>query len=210
MSETFSEPKPTRRKRVTREVWLDRIADHMLTNGASNVSVRELAIRFGVSAQALLNHFHTRENMVQEVLTRTVYRDVLRLEGMTGKMRSMDGLLADLLREFRRASFRRMFAVQVELFATAALQPKQYSNFAVRSTKIVHKQFEKQARRDGVPEDRVQAVSGMVVATLRGLVMEALGGRQIAQLEVVANQLRDWYATQLPAPGRKGRTARAA
>jgi len=202
--------RPARPKRVSREIWVERIADHVLTNGVANLSVRTVAAKYGVTAQALLNHFGSKEELLQDVLAGAAYRDLLILEGMIGKMTSLDQLVTDMLRAFRRSSFRRMFAFQVELFATSAIDPEQYSHFAVRSTKKAHKLFEEQARRDGVPEDRVQAVSGMVLTTLRGLVLEALGGRHIEQLEVVGNQLRAWYVAQVPEAGRKGRAGTGA
>lgn len=188
----------TRRKRVTRDVWVGRIADHVLTNGVGSLSVRTVAAKFGVTAQALLNHFGSKEELLQDVLHGAVYRDLLVMQNMINKMTSVDQLITDMLRGLRRASFRRMFAVQVELFAVSALDPEQYSNFSVRTTRIGHKQFELQARRDGVPEDQVQSVSGMMLATLRGMVLEALGGLPPARLDEMGNQLRRWYAAQCP------------
>lgn len=207
MSEDQSESitAPARRKRVTRDVWVDRIADHVLTNGVGTLSVRTVAAKFGVTAQALLNHFGSKEELLQDVLHGAVYRDLMVMQNMINKMISVDQLITDLLRGLRRASFRRMFAVQVELFAVSALDPEQYSNFSVRTTRIGHKQFELQARRDGVPEDQVPAVSGMMLATLRGMVLEALGGVPPARLDEMGNQLRRWYAAQCPSGVRAAR-----
>lgn len=197
MSDVHDEAATTgRRKRVTRDVWVDRLADHVLTNGVGSLSVRTVAAKFGVTAQALLNHFGSKEELLQAVLYGAVYRDLLVMENMINKMRSVDELIVNLTQGLKRASFRKMFAVQIELFAASALDPDQHSNFAVRTTRIGHKQFEEQARKDGVPEEKIRAVSGMVLATLRGTVIEALGGVQAPQLDEVATQLREWYASQ--------------
>lgn len=184
--------------RVSREVWIDRIADHVLTQGVSNLSVRTLAAHFGVTAQALLNHFDSKEILVQEASLRALHRDRLILETMLNNMQSVDQFLDDLLKNLARPSFRRLFAFQVELYATAANDPRQFSFFAERSTKTNHHIFEHQARRDGIPDDQVEAVSGMVMTVARGLIIEAIGGRESGKLRAVADRLLEWYTAQIP------------
>lgn len=178
---------------MSREVWTDRIADHVLTEGVSNLSVRTLAAHFGVTAQALLNHFGSKEVMVQEVLLRALHRDRLVLEDMLNNMQSIEQFIQDLLDNLTRQSFKRLFAFQVELYATAANDPKQFSFFAERSTKNAHKIFERQARRDGIPEKKVEVVAGMVLTVARGLVLEAIGGSDAKRLRGTGDLLIEWY-----------------
>lgn len=186
-----------RPKRVSREIWLDRAADHILSHGVSSFSMRAFAAGHGVSTQALISHFGTRDNMIREALNHTFRRDLLVLENMLRQMQSIRGFLNDLVRELQRPRFLHMNAMQIELFAAAAVKAREHSDFAMRSTKRVHGIFESQIRREGIAEEDVERVSGVLVAASRGLVLEALGGQSKADLELVAGQVCDWYDLQL-------------
>lgn len=186
-----------RPKRVSREVWLDRVADYILHHGVSSFSMRSFAAEYGVSTQALIGHFGTRDALVRKALKHAFQRDLLVLENMLRRMQSVREFFGDLVHELQRSGFLRMNATQIELYATAALEPEEHSDFAQRTTRRVHAIFESQVRREGIAEEDVKRVTGVLVATSRGLVLEALGNQSEGDLKLIADQVVDWYETQL-------------
>lgn len=184
-------------KRASRDVWLDRAADHLLDDGMASFSMRSFAAKRGVSTQALINHFGTRENLIREALKHTFERGRLAAEELIRDMRSVRQLFEDLVRELQRPKFLRRNAMQLELFVAAALQPKKHSDFAGRITRRVHGIFEAQVRREGLAEDDVQRVAAFLVTASRGIILEALGGQRPDTLRMVTDQLLSWYEAQL-------------
>jgi AcrR family transcriptional regulator len=186
-----------RPKRVSRDVWLDRAADHLLNNGVGTFSIRSFAATRGVSTQALIGHFGSRENLIREALKRTFQREQLAAENLIRRMESVSQLFKDLVRELQRSPFFRRNAMQLELFAVAALEPDKHGDFARRITQRVHAIFESQIRREGIAEEDVRRVTMFLVAASRGIILEALGGASQDDLKLIVEQLLEWYAAQL-------------
>jgi AcrR family transcriptional regulator len=185
-------------KRVSRDVWLDRAADHLLNNGVGSFSMRSFATKRGVSTQALIGHFGSRENLIREALKRTFERDQLAAEELVRRMSSVRQLFEELVGELQKPQFFRRNAMQLELFAIAALEPEKHSDFAGRITRRVHGILESQVRREGIAEESVARVTGFLVAASRGLILEALGGQSPQELRMIADQVLAWYEAQLP------------
>lgn len=192
---------PRRPKRISQDAWIDRAADYLLTNGVATFSVRAFAGEHKVSTQALINHFGSRDALIQKALSRAIQRDLLVLENITRTMTSVKDFFSKIQKELQRRDFRRMFAIQIELYATASLDREGHSGFAEKSTKRVHAIFESQIRREGILEERVSAVSSALVAFGRGMILEALGERTPEQLQELVDVIMTWYDSQLRAKG---------
>lgn len=190
-----------RRKRISPDEWIDLVADYILKRGVATFSVHEFAGQHNVTRQALLNRFGSRRALVRKALKRALQRDLLVIETMLLTMTSIKEYFADFQHRLRHRGFRRMFAAQVELFATTSVDPQDHSHFAQQTTKRVHAIFEAQIRREGVPEHRVAAVSSALIAFGRGMVLEALGGRTDEQLQMLVDEAMHWYQRQIDSKG---------
>lgn len=203
MGRTATSPAASvRRKRISPDAWIDLVADYILERGVATFSVHEFAGRHNVTRQALLNRFGSRRALVRKALKRALQRDLLAIETMLLTMTSIKEYFADFQSRLRHRGFRRMFAAQVELFATTSVDPEDHSHFAQQTTKRVHAIFEAQVLREGVPEHRVAAVSSALIAFGRGMVLEALGGRTDEQLQMLVDEAMHWYQRQIDSKGR--------
>jgi AcrR family transcriptional regulator len=185
------------RRRFSRQVWLERAAEHILSRGLAAFSVRSFAAQYGVSTQALISHFGRRDQLVEEALRETFRGGKLAAEQLVHEMSTIESLFDSLVQSLQNPEFFRRNAIQLELIATAALTPDSHSDFAARITQRVHGIIEAKAREEGVEEADVTRVAAFLVAITRGIIMDALGGRTREQLQMIVEQAMVWYRGQL-------------
>jgi AcrR family transcriptional regulator len=186
-------PDPRIRSRLREQA-----VDYVLANGLADLSLRPLARTLRTSARMLVYHFGSREELLREILESLRAREDARIEawwrsGRKGKPRT----LPDFLRWFwqRFSSPRAAPAVRLvfEVYAMALRDPKRFPG--VLEDPIAH--WERLARRSGLPPDSGAATATLLLASVRGLLLDLVAtgdrarvGRAMKQLEALARSGR--------------------
>ena len=174
---------------------LDGVVDYTLEHGFADLSWRPVAAALGVSATTLVHRFGTKEQMLQAILGRLRERI---LEAAHETLGENPGLAASVRATWARVSdprrgaeFRLFFAV----YGQALQAPEQFADFLEH---VVTDWMDILRTAQGPDTDPAEATrtATLVIATLRGLLLDLLATGDRSRIEDAAQSFLD----TLPAP----------
>ncbi|MFC5062257.1 TetR/AcrR family transcriptional regulator [Actinomycetospora atypica] len=160
---------------------LDAAVDHAAEHGFADLSWRTLASALGVSSTTLVHHFGTKEELLAAVLARLRDRMTLAVGDAPDLAAAARAVWAQSSDPARRPTFRLFFAV----LGQALQAPEAYAGFldvvGVEWTGAL-------CRAQGPGTDPAEAArrATLVVATLRGLLLDLLAGGDEARVHGAA------------------------
>jgi len=167
-----------RRPDVERRVeLLDAVVAYLGENGLAGVSLRPMATVIGVSVNALVHHFGSKEGIVVAALRRANETQLAVLAGWLA--RDPDLGQADLLRRWWRwmnSSPARLALVRLGIEAAALEATASGLPGDVRAEQIGLWRLDIESRLaiEGVPPDRVELEASLLKAMFTGLVVDLL------------------------------------
>jgi AcrR family transcriptional regulator len=167
-----------RRPDVERRVeLLDAVVAYLGQNGLAAVSLRPMATAIGVSVNALVHHFGTKEQMVVAALRRANEIQLAILERWLARDPELG--MADLLRRWWRwmnSSPARLAHIRLGIEAAALEATASGLPGDVRAEQIGlwRLDIERRLTNEGVPPDRVELEASLLKAMFTGIVVDLL------------------------------------
>jgi AcrR family transcriptional regulator len=167
-----------RRPDVERRVeLLDAVVAYLGQNGLAAVSLRPMATAIGVSVNALVHHFGTKEQMVVAALRRANEIQLAILERWLARDPELG--VADLLRRWWRwmnSSPARLAHIRLGIEAAALEATASGLPGDVRAEQIGlwRLDIERRLTNEGVPPDRVELEASLLKAMFTGIVVDLL------------------------------------
>ncbi len=165
--------------------------EYVFEHGFSELSIRPLAAALGISHRTLLYHFHSKENLVVELL-----KEVRARERLLFAFRSHD-LEPISLVEFVQAAWERFtapesegyFRLFFEVYGLALQEPAVYGGFLEGVITDWLPIIEPILIRDGYPSERVSAIATLILSSVRGLQLDLLAAQDRPRAEVAFEEL---------------------
>lgn len=170
-------PNPERKDEL-----LEAVIDYLLEHGLSDLSLRPLAEALETSPRNLLYHFGSKEQLVVLALTEARRRQQQSMAAYLGEQRNAP--LEDTLERFwlllsseENRAFLRLF---FEVYGVALRDPEQLPGFPEAAVADWFPLLEQVFLAHGLPLGQAQAHATLVVAAVRGLLLDLLtiGDRQ--------------------------------
>jgi AcrR family transcriptional regulator len=160
-----------------RNELLEAVAEYLLEHGLGDLSLRPLAQAIETSPRMLLYHFGSKEELVAAALARARERETKLLSGWAQEM----GAAEDPEQLARRAwawisdpasePFMRLF---FEVYGIALQAPNRYPGFLARAVEDWVGALTEGLREAGLDRDEARNVATLVVAVVRGLLLDLL------------------------------------
>jgi len=168
-----------------REAAIERMADHLLSEGLAGASLRPLAAAAGTSDRMLLYYFTDKDELLAATLARVAERMTASLNQVLppGARRPFDDLLAEVWAALGSESVRPFMHLWLELAAgaTRALEPHRAIAGGIADGFLAWVE----SRLDVEPEGGRSRSAALLLATIEGLlVLDAVGRRTIADSAV--------------------------
>jgi len=183
---------------------LDAVVDYTVENGFSELSWRPAAAALGVSPTTLVHHFGTKEQMLVAILGRLRERILAATSDRAGEQ---PGLAAAARTAWTRTSdpqrgaeFRLFFAV----YGRALQAPQQFAGFLER---VVADWMSALIDAQGPGTDPATATrtATLVIATIRGLLLDLLATGDRARVQDAAESFLATLEQKARPPGARGR-----
>lgn len=188
-----------------RDALLDAAVDHVIDHGLAGLSIRSLADALGVAHNTVTYHFGSRAELLQALFTRLAQR--------IRRTTTVGGSDPACLDAFARAEItatwqwlsaderRGMWTTFFEAFALAIREPDTYRGFLDHVAEDWVNPLADQMGAAGFADDAARARATLVVAAVRGLVLELqsttpdqrdrVDGAVDALLDVVSRWVRE-------------------
>ena len=188
-----------------RDALLDAAVDHVVDHGLAGLSIRSLADALGVAHNTVTYHFGSRAELLQALFTRLAQR-IRRTSAVGGSDPAcLDAFArAEITATWQWLSAderRGMWTTFFEVFALAIREPDTYRGFLDHVAEDWVKPLADQMGAAGFSDDAARARATLVVAAVRGLVLELqsttpderdrLDGAIDALLDVVSGWVRE-------------------
>lgn len=158
---------------------LERVADHVLAHGATDLSLSELARAVGSNNRMLLYHFGSKEEVLREA-TLVAFQRYPHLEGALRRLRDGDGPLRDRLvrvwGDIAHPDNLPFLALFFQAFAVALYHPDRNRELLDRLGAEWVAEVQAALRDAGLPDDRALLTGTQIVAAWRGLQFALLSG----------------------------------
>ncbi len=159
-----------------RDALLDAAVDHVVDHGLAGLSIRSLADALGVAHNTVTYHFGSRAELLQALFTRLAQR-IRRTSAVGGSDPAcLDGFARSEITatwQWLSADERRgMWTTFFEVFALAIREPDTYRGFLDHVAEDWVKPLADQMGAAGFSDDAARARATLVVAAVRGLVLE--------------------------------------
>ena len=183
---------------------LDAAVDYTVEHGFSELSWRPVAAALGVSTSTLVHHFGTKEQMLVAILGRLRERILAATSDRAGEQ---PGLAAAARTAWTRTSdpqrgaeFRLFFAV----YGRALQAPQQFAGFLER---VVADWMSALIDAQGPGTDPATATrtATLVIATIRGLLLDLLATGDRARVQDAAESFLATLEQKARPPGARGR-----
>ncbi|QOV33135.1 TetR/AcrR family transcriptional regulator [Streptomyces ferrugineus] len=175
-----------------REELLDRLLDHVITHGVDDLSLRKLAAAVGVAPNALQYHFGPREDMVAAILARHAERIRATIEAEGDAASQVHRAWEQLTDPSVRKSWHAFF----EFYALALRNPDRYRAFLDHVARDWSDPLTRKFVTAGVAPEEAAARAALLVAAVRGLVLDRLAdgdeARVSAALDLLIDLLESW------------------
>ncbi|MGH8460997.1 MAG: TetR/AcrR family transcriptional regulator [Stenotrophobium sp.] len=163
------------RHAARRRDLMDAAVDYVFRHGLSDLSLRPMAEALGITHRTLLHHFSTKEELIERVLAEVRSRQLLQLQEQAQRqgqdvVTMLDESWAQVSAPERLPFYRAFF----EIYAVAAKHPERHAEFLDGVVTSWLKAWTKALMAQGLPKTRAEALSTMVHATCRGLLLDLL------------------------------------
>jgi AcrR family transcriptional regulator len=169
-----------------RQRLLERVADHVLEHGASDLSLSELARAVGSNNRMLLYHFGSKEEVLRQA-TLVAFARHPHLEGALRRLRDGDGALRDRLlqvwADIAHPDNRPFLAVFFQAFAVALYHPERNAELFQRLGGDWVGEVQEALEAGGVDRTAALRIATQLVAEWRGLQLALLSGASRAVLD---------------------------
>lgn len=158
---------------------LERVADHVLEHGATDLSLSELARAIGSNNRMLLYYFGSKEAVLREA-TLVAFERYPHLEGALRRLRDGDGPLRDRLvrlwDDIAHPDNLPFLALFFQSFAVALYHPERNTELLDRLGAEWVAEVRAVLETEGLEGDTALRVATQLVAELRGLQFALLSG----------------------------------
>jgi AcrR family transcriptional regulator len=152
---------------------LEKIVTYALTNGVASLSLRPLAKELGVSAAALLYHFHSKEKLTIDILAHAGDRQ---RELFASLATSDDGTPAEICREVWRVlgarAARPLFRFFFEVYGLSLIDRERFPGFFPGAISNWIAFLERMYVRDGLSSEAARVRATIVLAGFRGFLLD--------------------------------------
>lgn len=180
---------------------LERVADHVLEHGASDLSLSRLARAIGSNNRMLLYYFGSKEEALQQA-TLAAFQRFPHLEGALRRLREDDGPLASRLiavwGDIAHPENLPFLALFFQSFAVALYHPERNRELFQRIGGEWVAEVRQALEAEGIAPDAALRIATQLVAEWRGLQLALLSGAPRDVLDAAAADLVD----RLLVPGR--------
>ncbi|MBD5656044.1 MAG: TetR/AcrR family transcriptional regulator [Candidatus Eremiobacteraeota bacterium] len=168
-----------------RAALLTAIVDAVLQSGLADLSLRPLALAVGSSPRTLLYHFHSKQELVVAVLDETNRRAARLLEAWYERSAEHDArtLLLRAWQWLTAPRHDRLLRLLFETYGIALQDRKRYASFLRAATGEWTHPFARALEARGFSGERAAALATLVVAVVRGLLLDVLATGDRARVE---------------------------
>ncbi|MEV0358636.1 TetR/AcrR family transcriptional regulator [Nocardia sp. NPDC050697] len=160
---------------------LDAAVNHAAASGFAELSLRPMAAALGVSPTTLVHHFGSRERLLAAVLGRLRERVALDPEPYPDLGAAARAIWAHSSNPERHGIFRLFYAV----YGSAVQAPDAYAEFLAQAGTELTAAL-RAAQGSEIDPDLAARRATLVIATLRGLLLDLLGGGDPARIHAAA------------------------
>jgi AcrR family transcriptional regulator len=159
-----------------REQLLGAAADWVLQHGLEGLAIRPLAAGLGISHRTLLHHFSTKDRLVAEVLREVRTRNEEFLAATARRLRDQDpdAIVQAAWVHFVSTERRPYWRLFFEVYGLALNHPERYEPFVDGLVTDWADQTRRILLDVGVPAPRATPLATLVVASMRGLILDLL------------------------------------
>lgn len=182
-----------------RDELLDALADHVLASGLEGTSFRTLAAAAGVRHNTLTHHFGSRSELLALVFERIARR----MSAPTpGAARATDAArVKDTWTRLTSPPFASLWPAFFEVLGAALRRPEQHEEFLRHVTQDWTTPLAEELVAGGRPRREALATATFVVATMRGLVIDAVSGGDPRRIRDALGLLSTFVEDQGARPG---------
>ncbi len=160
------------RYRNRREEILASVLDHLLEHGIHGLSFRKLGAAVGVSHVTLRHHFGTKDELLLAVMELIRTREPVPAELPTD--RGPEDVVRQLWRWWTQPENLRYYRLMYEAYGLALQSPTVYQGFLQSTVPHWVEDTRRLALEAGCPPERADALATLLVAQLRGLLLDLL------------------------------------
>jgi AcrR family transcriptional regulator len=164
---------------------LGSIVDHVVDRGLADLSLRPLAIAIGSSPRTLLYHFTSKERLLVAVLLEIGRRQARLLDAWYERSAEYDTrtLLLRAWQWLTAPRNDRLLRLLFEAYGIALRDRRRYGAFLRATTTDWQTPFERILETRGFTPERAAALVHLLVATMRGLLLDVLATGDRARAE---------------------------
>ena len=168
-----------------RATLLTAIVDSVSHSGLADLSLRPLALAVDSSPRTLLYHFHSKEELVVAIFDETNRRQARLLEAWYERSAEHDArtLLLRAWQWLTAPRNDRLLRLSFETYGLALRDRKQYAGFLRAATTEWTRPFARALEARGFSSERAAALATLVVAVVRGLLLDVLATGERARVE---------------------------
>lgn len=184
---------------------LDRIAQYVVTNGLSDLSLRPLAAAVGSSPRVLLYYFGSKEALIVEVLRRVGdgQRSLLRRMSEEPYATPVDACRA-MWKALSVAQMMPVMRLFFEVYGLALQDPQRFPGFFERAIFGWIAFIEEPLLREGVSPALARSYATLVLAGFRGFLLDLCATEDRARIDAA---VEPWFrALQLLSPQKEFRS----
>jgi len=152
------------------------IVDHVIERGLADLSLRPLAIAIGSSQRTVLYHFTSKERLLAAVLLEVSRRQARLLDAWYERSAEYDTrtLLLRAWQWLAAPRHERLLRLLFEAYGIALRDRRRYGAFLRATTADWQTPFERILEARGFSPERAAALAQLLVATMRGLLLDVL------------------------------------
>ncbi len=151
---------------------LEAVIDYALEHGVADLSFRPLAKEVGVSHVTLRHHFGTKEDLLAEIFDSVRSREPL--PATLGSAADAEALLRTLWAGWTDAAGDRYFRLFFEAYGQALMHPDRYQRFLDGVVQDWLAAVVPLVVASGATEEQATQFATLLLATLRGLLLDLL------------------------------------
>lgn len=166
------------------------VVEYLTRNGLADLSLRPLAKAIGSSPRVLLYHFGSKENMVVEILAEVRRQQLLSLGQIEGE--TFAEVCTLVWKKMSAADSEPIFRLFFEAYGMALRRPRLYRTFLHSTVGEWLRLIADPLRNEGVPLEKAQAFATVLIAGLRGFMLDYCNTRDRKRVD---HAVRLWAAT---------------
>ncbi len=186
-----------------RAALLAAIVDHVLEAGLAELSLRPLGAAVGASPRTLLYHFGSKERLIAAVFDEANRRQARLLEAWIERSAEHDArtLLLRAWQWLTAPRHDRLLRLLFEAYGLAIRDRKRYGTFLRNAAGAWIGPFSSTLEQRGFSRERADALATLLVAVVRGLLLDVLATGERARVERAFRSFVN--AIELPEPTRR-------